>query len=423
MSTLPFYSPKFRAFDANGDPLAGGKLYSYAAETTDPLDTFTTRAGDVANDNPVILDANGEADVWTTPGVLYSFVLANSLDVIQWTVDNVPSGAAESSSTDLSGAVDPGGRLTLASGTPISITEITNASAVLYVPHTHAKVPLYDGTAWTLHTVATELSQALSDATKSPAAAVADKEYDMFVWVDAGTLRVTRGPAWSLSTVRGTGAGTTELVRVDGRYVNAYAISNGPGAQRGLYVGTIRVDTGGGVNDNMDSRHVWNAYHRERRPMLVKDSAASWAYSTDAWRAANGNAFNRLAFVVGLPGQSVSAEVLAVAKSHTMGTDVTTVLRVGIGLDASTISSAGLIVSTSLENNTAQEELHSLDQSQWYLLTAKFQNFTGIGAHSLTWLERALVEVDGGGPASDVTWYGQGGSVLANSGITGSIMA
>jgi hypothetical protein len=91
MSVFPIVHPRFRAFDANGDPLAGGLLYAYAAGTTTPLDTFTTRAGTVANTNPVVLDANGEADVWLTPSVDYKFVLKDSAGVTQWTEDNVPS--------------------------------------------------------------------------------------------------------------------------------------------------------------------------------------------------------------------------------------------------------------------------------------------------------------------------------------------
>lgn len=91
MAVNPFCSPRFRAFDANGEPLAGGLLYTYAAGTTTPQATYTTRDGGVANANPVVLDANGEADVWTTPGTDYKFVLKNSADVTQWTEDNVPS--------------------------------------------------------------------------------------------------------------------------------------------------------------------------------------------------------------------------------------------------------------------------------------------------------------------------------------------
>lgn len=82
------YSPKIRFLDSNGNPLAGGKLYTYAAGTTTPLATYTSSAVSTPNANPVVLDANGEADVWTS-GASYKLVLKNSLDVTQWTVDNV----------------------------------------------------------------------------------------------------------------------------------------------------------------------------------------------------------------------------------------------------------------------------------------------------------------------------------------------
>jgi hypothetical protein len=34
-----------RFFDSNGNPLAGGKLYSYAAGTTTPQSTYTDQSG------------------------------------------------------------------------------------------------------------------------------------------------------------------------------------------------------------------------------------------------------------------------------------------------------------------------------------------------------------------------------------------
>lgn len=76
-----------RFFDSNGDPLAGGKLYSYEAGTTTPKATYTTAAASVANSNPIILDANGECSVYI-PAEIYKFVLKDANDVTQWTVDN-----------------------------------------------------------------------------------------------------------------------------------------------------------------------------------------------------------------------------------------------------------------------------------------------------------------------------------------------
>lgn len=81
---------KQRFFDANGDPLAGGKLYSYVAGTSTPLATYTDQSGLVANSNPVILDADGYAEVWMAQ-VGYKFMLTDVLDVEIFTVDNVLS--------------------------------------------------------------------------------------------------------------------------------------------------------------------------------------------------------------------------------------------------------------------------------------------------------------------------------------------
>jgi hypothetical protein len=81
--------PKFRALDANGNPLAGGKLYSYQSGTSTPQATYTDFAGGTANANPVVLDANGEANVWLDPELSYKLVLKDSSDVEQYSVDNI----------------------------------------------------------------------------------------------------------------------------------------------------------------------------------------------------------------------------------------------------------------------------------------------------------------------------------------------
>lgn len=81
---------KQRFFDADGAPLSGGKLYSYAAGTTTPQVTYSDPDG-TTNTNPVVLDANGYADVWLDTALSYKFVLKDSDDVTQWTRDNVAS--------------------------------------------------------------------------------------------------------------------------------------------------------------------------------------------------------------------------------------------------------------------------------------------------------------------------------------------
>jgi hypothetical protein len=85
-------------FDNNGNPLSGGKLYTYAAGTTTPLATYTTSAGDVARTNPIVLDSAGRVpnsgEIWLTP-VPYKFVLETSASVLIATYDNITGiGAA-----------------------------------------------------------------------------------------------------------------------------------------------------------------------------------------------------------------------------------------------------------------------------------------------------------------------------------------
>ena len=82
----PFLRQRF--FDANGEPLVGGKLYSYEAGTSTPLNTFTDQGEGTANDNPIILDSSGEADVWISERS-YKFVLADANDNILMTVDDI----------------------------------------------------------------------------------------------------------------------------------------------------------------------------------------------------------------------------------------------------------------------------------------------------------------------------------------------
>ncbi len=88
----PVFVQKF--FDNAGNPLSGGKLFSYLATTTTKTSTYTSSTGGTPNANPVILDFRGEANVWIEPNTGYKFVLAPANDTDPptnpiWTVDNV----------------------------------------------------------------------------------------------------------------------------------------------------------------------------------------------------------------------------------------------------------------------------------------------------------------------------------------------
>lgn len=88
MTTTLTPSPVMQFFDANGNPLVGGKLYTYAAGTTTPQATYTDYTGGTANTNPVIFNSRGEAAVWCGNSRYY-MVLKDADDNLIWTADNV----------------------------------------------------------------------------------------------------------------------------------------------------------------------------------------------------------------------------------------------------------------------------------------------------------------------------------------------
>lgn len=88
MSANLFTAGKFEGFDSNGDPLAGGKLYTYAAGTLTPLSSYTDQGGASPNANPVVLDSAGRASVWLAQSA-YRMILKTAADVTVWDVDNI----------------------------------------------------------------------------------------------------------------------------------------------------------------------------------------------------------------------------------------------------------------------------------------------------------------------------------------------
>ena len=82
-------TPRQQFLDANGAPMVGGKIYTYAGGTTTPIATYTSQAADTANANPIILDSQGMANIWLQPTISYKYVITNANDVLQYTVDNI----------------------------------------------------------------------------------------------------------------------------------------------------------------------------------------------------------------------------------------------------------------------------------------------------------------------------------------------
>jgi len=71
----------------SGAPLAGGKLYTYAAGTSTPKRTYADAGATTPNANPIILDSRGEAAVFWSGA--YKATLKDANDSLIWTVDNI----------------------------------------------------------------------------------------------------------------------------------------------------------------------------------------------------------------------------------------------------------------------------------------------------------------------------------------------
>ncbi len=238
----------------------------------------------------------------------------------------------------------PQGRLTLTTATPVLTSSVTGATTVYYTPFIGRSVPIYDGSVWSMAELSADLSQATTDNTKSPVAVTTSSNYDLFVWNDAGTYRCTRGPVWSSGTARGTGAGTTELEYLNGLFVNKVAISNGPAAQRGTYVGTIRTNASSSVDFIYGANaaggteavlNVWNMYNRQAIMTTVGDTTDSWTRAQNTIGVANAGGSGsglrmRVSYVCGLAEEFVEAYY----ETRGFTTNTATLMFCGVGVDS-----------------------------------------------------------------------------------------
>lgn len=275
------------------------------------------------------------ADIKALRPALLEYNLANT----RWELMNPVFGL-------VTNGIVPGGRLTLTTATPVLTADVTATGTIYYTPYLHDQIPLYDGVNYIKETFA-ELSNVLANSAvgnAGPAAAAANKNYDMFVWKSAGVQYLTRGPAWSSDTSRGTGAGTTELERVKGMMRNKVAITNGPGAGVGLFVGTIR--TGAGSQCEVTFGYtpavapvpvigLWNAYNRVNGTGYVLESTNSWAYTTATFRAQN-NGAGCIGQIRGLNEDFITA-TFAMLASLSSGS---VVLQSGVGISSTTVDSS-----------------------------------------------------------------------------------
>lgn len=213
------------------------------------------------------------------------------------------------------------GRLTLATGTPVTTADQAAKTTLYYTPYVGDQIALYDGaSAWNIRTF-TELSI-------TNAGLDASKPYDVFCYDNSGTPTLEL-LVWTNATTRATALA----------YQNGILVKTGATTRR--YLGTIYTDAASKFNDVASGgyaltypaqRCVWNYYHRRLRPVYVVD-ANSHSYNVNAARSYDNDTNNRLNLVIGVAEDAVRVELEA---------DVTPGVGpyVGVGIDVTNAAQA-----------------------------------------------------------------------------------
>lgn len=369
--------PRPQYFDANGDPLAGGLLYTYAAGTVTPLATYTDVGLTTPHANPIVLDAAGRpsAGIYQS-AASYKIVLKTAGGVTLWTQDNVAAIALSAISSTINDICDF--RLTLTSVTPVTTADVLAATTLYVTPYKGSRVALYDGSGWAIYS-ASELSLALgSDA--------ANTNYDVFAYVSAGAVAIER-LAWSSATVRATALAMQDGVLVKG----------GNATRR--YLGTYRTTAViGQTEDSNAKRFVWNFMHRVATALRVVEATDSWTYTLAAWRQANGSAANQVGVVVGWSEDALDVQVVGLAHNATLGAGNN--YFVAVGEDTTTAPMPGQLGMSGSSYATA-----TVGQ-----LSARALTVPAVGYHFYAWLEYSTA-------VGTTTWAGDGGGTLNQAGI------
>ena len=454
-----FFSPNQQFYNDTGSPYANGKLYFYASGTSTPQDTYSNSGLTIANLNPVILDSAGRAGSVFLANSAYKVTLTDENDVPIWTEDPVwssdystvamftvhsgtPNGTVAGTAgtqggrpsdvvwdnvndilyvcttsgntsttvwtavnpTSSAGSVaTPTGRLTPTSGTPVITTDATAQTAIYYTPYTGSTVPIYSSS-FTQQTFA-ELTLTLVSAH------ALNTLYDVFAFNNSGVVTLVTGPAWTASTAgsssRGAGAGTTQISRISGIWVNTVSMTGRNGsttysipANTATYLGTILIDgTAGQVSCYVSVGQnrkfgVWNAYNRKTINLQISDPTGSpWLYTSATIRQSNGAAGNKATVLCGLQEEVINGQFIQLVSVggtssfayHGFGVDSTTTFS-GVVAPAA----ANAAAQTTFISNSAYYSSTVLGISNWNTCEAgttssNFYGTSGIMNASVQW--------------------------------------
>jgi len=248
----------------------------------------------------------------------------------------------------------PQGRLTLTSNTPVMTADVTAATSVYYTPYQGNIVPIYDGANMQSYAFG-QLTMALNTTNH-----LSGHVYDLFIFLNSSVVTIGAGPAWSSTTTRGSGAGTTQLQQTDGLWVNANTITltNGSTSYSSIpvgeatYVGSVYMTANGQTQFNIRPAGasggtnnfvgIFNGYNRVHMGSVVRDSAIGYTYASNTWRSMDNSNSNRVTYLDGLQQVSPAATVQISAAVSVAGDQA----AVGVNLDSNSAQPRVIAFST-----------------------------------------------------------------------------
>lgn len=378
---------------------SGNTIWTADPVSSSDFASFTITKVGSGNPNGSVAGTAGSAGVlptlyWDyTSNTLYACTTTGTTTTAVWTAIN-PSASSVA-------VPPPQGYLTPTSGMPV-ITSSVQSTSVYYTPFVGNSVPIYNGATFA-QTPFSELTLTLSAAGHA-----ANTIYDVFAFLipSTSTVQIGTGPAWSVSTAgagaRGTGAGTTEITRLNGLWVNAQSMTARNGSTTysisgnyAIYLGSIYIDSSAGnVTNNVAygtgrKWGIWNAYNRQPLYLKAGDPTANWSYNTATIRASNNGGGSSLTVFQGLAEEWYD---LSFKQTITASLDAEALADAGIGWNSTTVMSGKIgHVGGGVSGAAANVKASSV---------AEFLQVPSLGINTVTSLENASAT------GSGMTWYG-----------------
>lgn len=361
---LGIVNPLAQFFGDDGLPLSGGRVLTYAAGTTTPLLTYKDALLTVSNGVSVSLDAEGKAVIYLQP-LAYKIDVqdANGVSIDGYPQDFI-AGFSVPLTTD-NGVNDF--RLTLTSGVPVTVADVTGALTVFCTPSGRGnRISLFDSAGRESLFTSAEFSITV------PATTV--QAYDVFCFNNGGV------PALELLA--------TSRTDMTGLTLATTGVWTKTGDLTRRWLGMMRTaSVAGQTEDSAAKRFLWNYYNRARKN-LIRLGASNWNYTTATWRQANADAANQVEAIMGIADSVVSLRLSVFATNSAGGT----IAAVGIGLDSTILP-------------TVQQTLGALTLvsagAPGTFGTSIAELMPAAGYHKYVWLEESLA-------AGTTSWFGQG---------------